>query len=204
VGPAPSPGLLLAELHLGGPIDPWLELGFSGAASVQIGAVFLRFSGGEGGGLVGWRLEGPAGPAEVDGVPTAWADGDNLTLGRRHPNGATHIDHVVLATPDLARTEAALAALGLERRRRREAGDLLQAFYRLEPVVLEVVARAGEAGDGPASLWGFTVVVEDLDALAARLGDRLGRVKEADQPGRRIATVRREAGLGVPLAFMSA
>jgi predicted RNA-binding protein with TRAM domain len=116
---------------------------------------------------------------------------------------ATLIDHVVLATPDLARTEAALAGLGLERRRLREAGDLLQAFYRLGPVILEVVARVGEAGDGPASLWGFTVVVEDLDALAARLGDRLGRVTDAVQPGRRIATVRREAGLGVPLAFMS-
>jgi hypothetical protein len=30
-----------------------------------------------------------------------------------------------------------------------------------------------------------------------------GRVKNAVQPGRRIATLRREAGAGIPLAFMS-
>jgi hypothetical protein len=46
-------------------------------------------------------------------------------------------------------------------------------------------------------------VVDDLEAAAERLGDRLGRVKDAVQPGRRIATVRREAGLGVPLALMT-
>ncbi len=66
---------------------------------------------------------------------------------------------------------------------------------------------AGPASDpdgiGPARLWGVTAVVEDLDALAARLGDRLGAPGDAVQPGRRIATLRREAGLGVPLAFMT-
>lgn len=194
--------LPLAGLEIGGPAAPWWELGFRRTPAIRIGDVFLRFKDGEARGLLGWGLEGAPGPDEVDGIPTHWLSGHTLVLSG-NPNGATLIDHVVLATPDLARTESALAGLGLERRRLREAGDLLQAFYRLGPVILEVVARAGEAGDGPASLWGFTVVVEDLDALAARLGDRLGPVKEAVQPGRRIATVRREAGLGVPLAFMS-
>jgi hypothetical protein len=45
--------------------------------------------------------------------------------------------------------------------------------------------------------------VPDLDATAAALGERLGAVKDAVQPGRRIATLRRQAGAGVPLAFMS-
>ena len=42
-----------------------------------------------------------------------------------------------------------------------------------------------------------------LDVASALLGDRLGRVKDAVQPDRRIATLRREAGAGIPLAFMS-
>jgi hypothetical protein len=178
-------------------------VGFAGPPPLRVGDVALRFAEDAGRGLTGWVLSGPAGPAAVDGVATAWEDAETDSAPVRPANGATHIDHVVLATPDLARTEAALAGLGLERRRLREAGDLRQAFYRLGPVILEVVARAGEAGPGPASLWGFTVVVEDLDALAVRLGDRLGPVKDAVQTGRRIATVRREAGLGVPLAFMT-
>jgi hypothetical protein len=49
----------------------------------------------------------------------------------------------------------------------------------------------------------MTLVVDDLDAAARLLGDRLGRIKEAVQPGRRIATVRQAAGIGVPLALMS-
>lgn len=195
----------LSTLDVGGPIEPWRDLGFTGATSVRVGRVVLRFPDPAARGLRGWGLEGARGgerPAAIDGIPTSWPGAHPESLPR-HPNGATHIDHVVLATPDLPRTEAALAAIGLEPRRRREAGDLVQTFYRLAPGLLEVVSRPGEAGDGPASLWGFTVVVEDLDALAARLGDRLGRVKDAVQPGRRIATVRREAGLGVPLAFMT-
>jgi hypothetical protein len=48
-----------------------------------------------------------------------------------------------------------------------------------------------------------TLVSDDLDATAAVLGERLGAVRDAVQPGRRIATVRREAGLGTPLAFMT-
>ena len=119
--------------------------------------------------------------------------GDHVALT---PRGGEpeRFDHVVLATPDLSRTEAALAGLGLERRRLREAGDLLQAFYRLGPVILEVVARAGEAGPDPASLWGFTVVAEDLDALAARhIARRTGYLDVMD-PGHRLARAGHQLG----------
>jgi hypothetical protein len=52
--------------------------------------------------------------------------------------------------------------------------------------------------------WGLAMTVADIDACAALLGDRLGPVKDAVQPGRRIATLRHEAcGLTVPIAFMS-
>ena len=59
------------------------------------------------------------------------------------------------------------------------------------------------AGDEPASLWGLVVVAPDLDVVAALPGAPLGSVREAVQEGRRIATVRRELGSSVPLAFMT-
>ncbi|MEA2424509.1 MAG: hypothetical protein QOH13_919, partial [Thermoleophilaceae bacterium] len=44
----------------------------------------------------------------------------------------------------------------------------------------------------------------DMDVTAAALGDRLGSPRDAVQQGRTIATLGREAGSSVPLAFMSA
>ena len=41
-----------------------------------------------------------------------------------------------------------------------------------------------------------------LKALADRLGDHLGAIKDAVQPGRRIATLRRSAELTTNVAFM--
>ena len=72
------------------------------------------------------------------------------------------------------------------------------AFHRLGPLVLEVVG----GGERPA-LWGLVVVVADLDACARELGPLLGDVRAAVQPGRRIATVRPEAGVPVALALMT-
>src|SRR5215212_6808294 len=108
-----------------------------------------------------------------------------------HANGVTEIDHVVMLTPDLERSIAALEDQGIDLRRIREGetgmGTFRQAFFRLGRPVLEVVEAA------------------DMDDAAPRLlGDKLGRVKDAVQPGRRIATVRKEAGLGLPVALISA
>jgi len=70
-------------------------------------------------------------------------------------------------------------------------------------LIVEVVERAG-LPEGPASFWGFVLNVEDLDAAAALIGpDGIGEVKDAVQPGRRIATVRAELGLGLPVALMT-
>jgi hypothetical protein len=76
------------------------------------------------------------------------------------------------------------------------------AFRRLGPAVLELV-EVDDAAPGPARFWGLVVIVADIEALAARLGDRLGSVREAVQPGRQIATLRESAGLGQAVAFMS-
>jgi hypothetical protein len=106
-----------------------------------------------------------------------------------HANGAIDIDHVVAFTDDLDRTSAALERAGAPLRRRAEP----MAFHRLGPLVLEVV----QTGAAPA-IWGFVVVVPDLDAVPL-----LGTPRPAVQPGRRIATVRSEAELPVALAFMT-
>ncbi|HEY8865706.1 MAG TPA: hypothetical protein VIM22_02145, partial [Solirubrobacteraceae bacterium] len=71
-----------------------------------------------------------------------------------------------------------------------------------EPI-LEVVGPVGDDASAPATFWGLVVVVGDLDAAVATLGDRVGTPRQAVQPGRRIATLRGEAGLGVPVAFMT-
>ncbi len=47
------------------------------------------------------------------------------------------------------------------------------------------------------------MVVADLDACVRELGPLLGAPHDAVQPGRRIATVRREAGMPTALAFMT-
>jgi hypothetical protein len=123
----------------------------------------------------------------------------------RTPNGIGasrfHIDHVVVVSPDFDRTSAALGAAGMPLRRIRDAGGFRQGFRRLGPAILELV-EARDVPDGPATFWGLAVTVPDLDALADSLGDRLGTVRDAGQPGRRIATVRSVAGIGPALAFM--
>jgi hypothetical protein len=188
--------------------DPatWERLGFAVGpdGACRVGAVTVRLLGaGAGHGIVGWRLDGA--DAAIDGLPVAGAPTAAADAPADHPNGARKVDHVVVTTPDLDRTFAALAAAGLELRRVREAGApdrrLRQGFYRVGEALLEVVGPSGR--DGPAAFWGLVVVVDDLDALAARLRHDLGTIRDAVQPGRRIATVRGSAGSSVALAFMS-
>jgi hypothetical protein len=196
----------LAELEVGGAAAPWERLGFAaGRDALRVGGVRLRFTDGEQPGIAGWTLAG-AQSADLDGLPTRVSP-ETAAAAKppAHPNGALRLDHVVVFTPDLDRTFAALEAAGLELRRVRDAGTpehpIRQGFYRLGEVILEVVGDVEPAG--PARFWGLVVVVSDLDALAARLGEDLGAPRDAVQPGRRIATVRGSAGLGVPVAFMN-
>jgi hypothetical protein len=191
----------LDEIVLGGRPEAWEAFGFAVAAGVvAIGGVRIRL-GGEGGpeGVVGWSLRGIDADADLDGLPTSVSHRPPPgTLA--HPIGATAVDHLVALTPDFDRTLGKLRAAGLDYRSTRDAGNgFRQAFFVLGPCLLEL----GGPAEGEVRFWGLTLVVDDLDAAAARAGDRLGRVKDAVQPGRRIATVRREAGLGVPVALMT-
>jgi len=205
---------LLTSLTIAGDPGPWSTLGFRivDGRRCTIGTTVIDFTEPDGEtGLVGWELAGDGG-GNLDGLPTRWvpaADAAMPTAPPVHPNGALRIDHVVVFTPQLDRTTAALAAAGMDLRRTRDAGTperpLRQAFYRLGEVILEVVGDVADHGpDAPARFWGLVAVVPDVDALPSRLGaTRVGAPKAAVQPGRRIATVRREAGLSVPLAFLT-
>jgi len=193
------------QVVLGGSPAPWEALGFAVAGDrFRAGGVTVRLDLAAGPGLVGLAMSG-LDAVDLDGLRLLAAD--EAPTVADHPNGVQSVDHVVMTTPRLERTSAALQAAGLELRRRREAdsprGPATQLFYRLGEVVLEVVAGPGESGDGPARWWGIVFTVADLGACAAQLGERLGTVRDAVQPGRRIATVRREAGLGAAVALIS-
>ncbi len=79
-----------------------------------------------------------------------------------------------------------------------------QVFFRLGEVILEVIGAPDTHGEGDAGFFGLAHTVADLDAVAKLLGPAPGNVKDAVQPGRRIATLRhRDVGMSVATAFMS-
>lgn len=78
----------------------------------------------------------------------------------------------------------------------------MQAFHVLDNTVIEVVSGPHITRPG-ASVWGFVVVVDNIDAVCDRFGDLVTPKKAAVQPGRFIASFRSEAGLGVPVAVMT-
>jgi hypothetical protein len=121
----------------------------------------------------------------------------------QHPNGVTLLDHLVVFTDDPARTTEQYAAIDLEPRRVRDLGNgTRQTFFRTGEVIIELVGPIPDVQG--ERLWGLAFTTADLDACAALLGDKLGRIKDAVQPGRRIATLRhKDLGLTVPIAFMS-
>jgi len=191
----------------------WKGAGFTVTDCVVLaGTVAISLAGSAAGrGIVSWALRDVA-SAELDGLPTTVADAGAPRECVTHPNGVLRLDHVVAFSPDLRRTVPALEAAGLDLRRLREgptgAGAERQAFFRFGEAILEVVEHppgtpAAEDRDAPSRFWGLAFLVGDLDASAAHLGPLLGTPREAIQPGRRIATMRREAGLGLPVALIS-
>jgi hypothetical protein len=194
----------LVELRVGDPPERWAALGFAVGddGSCDIGGVRLAL-GGPGRGIVSWAIHGIDPDTEaIDGLPTA-ATPRRVQTSVTHPNGAVGIDHVVVTTPDFDRSVAAFERAGMQLKRIRDAGGFRQGFRRLGPTILELVEARTEPVDGRAGFWGLVVVAADLEVLAARLGDRLGEIRDAVQPGRRIATLRASAGLTPNVAFMT-
>jgi hypothetical protein len=196
------------EFQIADPADVWRAAGFSVDADdvCRIGDVRVRLLD-CGTGILGWTLRGLPADGAVDGIPTVRSDAVPAAPAA-HANGVTSIDHVVLLSPNLSRTVASLAAVGLQPRRERDAElggqPMRQIFFRLGSVILEVVGAPDTANEGPSSLWGITYVVADIDATASFFGDRTLPVKEAVQPGRRITTLRhRDLGMSVRTAMIS-
>ena len=203
----------LDQLTVADAPEVWRECGFEVAGDECIvGNVRILFAPRDGErGIVGWSLGG-LGSTELDGLPTSRSDRPVSDQVPEHPNGVTGLDHIVAISSDLDRTVAALKAAGLDLRRIREeptpAGAPRQAFFRLGSTILEVVQGPPEAteragGGRPAFFWGLAFVAPDLERTVAFLGDRASDVRDAVQPGRRIATLRRSAGLSVPIALMT-
>jgi hypothetical protein len=202
------------ELTLADEPATWEHLGFDVSdASVALGRVRIRLAGAQAGsGILGWSLRGVS-STQLDGLATNVSEAPHREAAEAHPNGVLAIDHVVSFSPDFERSVRALSAAGLELRRVREeptpAGAPRQAFFRLGEEILELIEvpedmleRAG-GREGPARFWGLALTVSDLDTAVQRVGADAGEIRSAVQPGRRIATLRRSAGLAVPVALMS-
>ena len=195
---------VLSEIRIAANPDAWAAAGFD--IDSPVGGVALRFAGGDGG-IVDWALTDVR-ASGIDGLATRPGAEPGSTAEHPHPNRVSGVDHIVVLTPQLERTTEAFEAEGVELRRNREGetgtGQVRkQAFFRLGVPILEVVEAHELNSEEPARFWGITFVTEDIDAAAELLGDKLGRIKDAVQPGRRIATVRREAGLGLPVALIT-
>jgi hypothetical protein len=210
-----SAGPSIDELFVAAVPDTWRAAGFEvqDDGLCVVGAVRIRLDGGQRGrGIVGWSVRGAI-TEELDGLPTTRSTAAPPEApDTHHRNGAVSVDHLVVITPALDRTTAALRAAGFDLRREREGpapgGSRRQSFFRMGDVILEVVeapagTRIAEDPNGPALLWGISFLVDELEHAAASLGDLLGDARAAVQPGRRIATVKKEAGLGPAIAFMT-
>ena len=200
----------MRRLVVADPPEKWEAAGFTlaGEGVIHVGQVAIEL-GAEGKGLVRWALAG-VDSAELDGLATELTE-DGPVEPAVHANGVEAIDHVVAFSPDMNPTVPVIEAAGLDLRRIREeptpAGAPRQAFFRLGEVILEVVQQPEDApGFDPARrarLWGLAFICPDLDALAERFGEVINGPRNAVQPGRQIATLRREAGLAIPIAFMT-
>lgn len=201
----------LVALELGDPPERWEALGFTIAAgAIELAGVQLRLGASEPG-IGRWSLAGIDSAGDIDGLPTTVTELPPRRAVTPHPNGATELDHVVVMSPDFDRTATVLEQRGMPLRRVREAGDVpggtgfRQGFRRLGPGILELV-EAPQMPPGPARFWGLVVVLSDLSWFERELGGPaalVGEPKDAVQPGRRIVTVKRAAGLGQPVAFMT-
>ena len=192
----------------------WADLGFRIEEGVcEIGRVRLRLAGRAAGeGITGWSLR-QLHSEDLDGLPTSGSTAAVRSPAPPHPNGVLEIDHIVAISPDFPRSVTALKAAGLDLRRIREeptaAGGPRQAFFRLGGEILELIQEPEEiaerkGGPGrPVRFWGLALLVGDLDETVELMSPHAPAPRPAVQPGRRISTVKRSAGLAVPIALMS-
>jgi hypothetical protein len=197
-------------LTVAGDPETWRSLGLTVTAEglIPLVGTSIRItpeSGDRTAGITGWALSGIEDVVEIDGLVTDVV-APSPPIYAEHPLRASGLDHVVVSTADLERTsEAISAATGCELKRIRQVGAMRQGFHRIGRggLIVELVERP-DLPAGPASFWGLVLIVDDLDAACGLIGsDRVSSPKDAVQPGRRIATIRADVGLGLPVALMS-
>jgi hypothetical protein len=224
--------VLAESITIGGDVEAWRSIGLtvSPEGAIPLFGTSLRIvSPDRGRGVIGWSLSGPRPniPSSVpesgthdgkndspddatliDGLHTEWVEAAGPTYAA-HALGASSLDHIVVLTPDLERTSGSIAeATGHELRRVREVGSMRQGFHRIGErgeggLIVELVERP-DIEPGPAAFWGIVLIVDDLDVACDLIGpDRISAPKDAVQPGRRIATLRSDAGLDIPVALMT-
>ncbi len=193
----------LTNLFLPDTAEPWREAGFTVVDdAVCVGPVGIIL--GQNGEQRAWAFHGIE-ASELDGLETRVSV--TCPAAAVHANGATGVDHVVIASKDLDRTTAALSRVGIDLRRTRDLKDGVtqQRFFWAGETILELVGpRTAELDPGPLSLWGLALVVDDIERAATLLGDRCSKPRDAVQPGRRICAIRtRELGISLPIALMT-
>jgi hypothetical protein len=196
----------LAELAIGDQPGAWQALGFHvDDGNLDLGGIRIRLGDDEereGTGILSWSLRGVNAMGSIDGLPSPVPRVLRPPPFATHPNGATGLDHVVVSTPDFNRTAAAFRRAGMPLKRTHEAGEMRQGFRRMGSAIVELV-HSPQVNGSDTHFWGLTVVVISLEDLSQRLGDRLGEIRPAVQPGRRIATLQPTDGVSPRLAFMS-
>jgi hypothetical protein len=143
------------EVVVADPPAAWVAAGFSVDADdvCRVGSVRIRLVGRDHGKrILGWALRGVA-ATDLDGLDTSISTAEPPEPSR-HPNGVSHIDHIVVATPDGDRTTRALEAAGFVALRVRETDTygrpMRQTFFRAGEVIIELIGPDEPSGDGPA------------------------------------------------------
>ncbi len=206
------------EIEIADDPERWAALGFELEGEVcRLAAVDVRLTGApqeerSGAAIRGWSLR-DLNSADLDGLPTTLSERPPQPPALAHPNGVVAIDHVVAVSPSFERSVAAMQAAGMDLRRIREeptpAGAPRQAFFRLGREILELVAEPGEVvarrggSERPVFFWGLALLVDDIDATVAAMAPHARPARPAVQPGRRISTLERSAGLAFPLALIT-
>ena len=196
----------IAELHVGDDPSAWERLGFHIENSrCLIGATHVVFTEGRRG-IHSWVLRNSL-SSQFGPIPTSFTHDPVPEPAIAHPNGSVAFHHVVLMVPEFDMGRAALTDAGVRIEQGQPFGSTENAMLRSAPkmgeIELELIGPESKDPSRDWELWGLVIAVDDIDATSELLGDLLGQVKPAVQPHRRIATLKKEAELGVAVAFLS-
>lgn len=193
----------LRRLLVGDKPEAWIDAGFSVTDNeTSIGGIALRFAETTGPGIIGWEMT-EIDDGSIDGILSIGTDASPVAP-TVHPNGVSHLDHVVVMTPDMERTNTAMRGFGFSVKRTREVPGTdpvkLQSFIWAGETILEVVGPAEATGTGPASIWGLALTTDDMNKATSSIDPFISTPKPAVQPGRQIATINSK-GLGMTTAL---